>query len=119
MFTSKGPDLTVAAAGTTSNHVYADGNYESGFDGIMIYSPAALAEAGTIQVTDGVLASDATNVWRTLQIDSTTAAGADITIPAASKARLYRELMHANGFRIVLGGAAAAQRVFNTSLISR
>lgn len=115
MFNVKGPDLTVANGATNSNAIYADGNYESCVFGIMLLAPAALLEAGTIQVTDGVLATDATNVWRTLQINSDTAVGADLPIPAAGKARFYSELCHANGFRIVLGGAAAAARVFNTS----
>jgi hypothetical protein len=116
-FTAKGPNITVAAAATTSNHIYADKNYEGSKCGLMLHSPAVLAEAGTIQVTDGVESTDATNVWRTLQLNSDIAAGADLPIPAAGKSRLYKDLSHANGFRIVLGGAAGAQRVFNTSLV--
>jgi hypothetical protein len=117
MFTTKGPDLTVAAAGVLSNHIYADKNYESSLLGILIYSPATLPEAGTIEVTDGVEANDATNVWRTLQLNSDIAAGADLPIPAAGKARLYKDLSCANGFRIRIA-AVAAQRVFNTSFIA-
>lgn len=118
MFTTKGPNLTVANGATTSNHIYADGNYEGSCFGLMIHSPAVLAEAGTIEVTDGTAGTDATNVWRTLQLNSDIAAGADIPIPAAGKSRLYKDLSCANGFRIKLGGAAAAQRIFNTSLVS-
>jgi hypothetical protein len=117
MFTTKGPNLTVAAAGVLSNHIYADKHYESSEGGIMIHSPAVLAEAGTIEVTDGEEKNDATNVWRTLQLNSDTAAGADLPIPAAGKSRLYKDLSHANGFRIRIA-AAAAQRIFNTSLVS-
>jgi hypothetical protein len=117
-FTTKGPNLTVANGATVSNHIYANGNYESGWCGLMIHSPAVLIEAGTIEVTDGEPKDDATNVWRTLQLNSDTAVGADLPIPAAGKSRLYKDLNSANGIRIRLGGAAGAQRVFNTSLIS-
>ena len=111
-FTSKGVDVVVAIGETISNHVYADGNYEGAY-GIGILAPATLPETGTIEVTDGVLANDATNVWRTLQDDTP----ADIAAPLAGKARMYIRLPFFNGFRIKLGATAAA-RTFNTSYTS-
>lgn len=112
-FTTKGPDLTVANGASTSNAVYADGNYEGAY-GVGIASPAVLAEAGTIEVTNGYQATDSTNVWRTLQDDTP----ADIAIPAAGKARVYLRIPFFNGFRIKLAVNAGAQRVFNTNIVS-
>ncbi len=111
-FTSKGPNLTVAAAATISNHVYADGNYEGAY-GVTIHAPAVLPEVGTIEVTDGEKKDDATNVWRTMQDDTP----ADVACPLAGKSRLYLRIPFANGFRIKIA-AVAAQRVFNTSIAS-
>ncbi len=111
-FTTKGPDLTIAAAGTTSNAIYADGNYEGAY-GVEIYAPAVCPEVGVIEVTDGVVANAATNVWRTLQEDTP----ADVAAPLAGKSRTYLRIPFCNGFRIKLA-AVASQRVFNTSIAS-
>lgn len=111
-FTGKMLDIVVASGQTASTPIYADGHYEFSY-GVMIYSPAA-TEAGTIEVTDGRVDTDASNVWRTLQDET----GTDIAIPAAGKARLYTRIPFANGFRIKLAGAAGATRTFNTTFLA-
>lgn len=112
--TTKIKNLTVPSGSNVSNIMDANGFYDGAY-GIMIYAPAALPEAaGTIEVTDDAAPTAAGSTWRTLQDDTP----ADVAYPAAGKARLYLRLPFANGFRIKLGGNAAADRVFAVTLIA-
>lgn len=74
----------------------------------LIAAPAVLPEAITIQVNS---LPDGSGVWSTLQDDTP----ADIAGPLAGKVRFYPQLAGAPAFRLVAGGAVAADRVFTIS----
>lgn len=98
--------ITVASGGTLSRTVRGVYEYNDA-ESITIYAPAVLVEAGTIEVNDK---DDGSGTWVTLNH-----AGADVTPPAAGKAKSYgKELCSTMAFRIKLA-VTAADRIFKCS----
>lgn len=99
-------DITVLNAGTNSRVVCGPYEYNDA-ENLTLIAPAVLPEAGVIQVNRDPLATNASPGWATLQ-----SAGADVTTPAAGKAKSYgKELCGVSAFRLVLA-AVAADRTF-------
>jgi hypothetical protein len=99
-------DITVLNGQTNSRTVVGPNEFNDA-EIITLYAPAVLVEAGTIQVNRN---PDGSGVWDTL-----VSGGADVTPPAAGKAKSYgKELCGVGAFRIVLA-VVAADRVFQCS----
>lgn len=75
---------------------------------LMLYAPASLLESVKIMVHYRKEAIAADAGWCNL----TDYAGADVTAPAASKARWYPELSAAASFKLVAASPVAADRTF-------
>lgn len=99
-------DITVLNAGTQSRVVCGPYEYNDA-EVLILLAPATLPEAGVIQINRDPLATNASAGWVTLQD-----AGADVTTPAAGKAKSYGKLLcGASAFRLLLA-AVAADRTF-------
>lgn len=102
-FTNQLPSAIIANGATISN-VFIKAEYEDAVS-IFIYSPAVLAEAVTIQVSDDPTGNGTFVTW---QDDS----AVDVPSPGAGKGRGYFELAAVGAFRLVAGSAVGGQRTF-------
>ena len=102
--------LTIPNGQANSNVLKAREAHEDAEE-LMLYAPAVLdALTFTIEVTDDPDA--VTPVWRTFQSGETPA---DVSPPAATKARSYENLTSAAGIRIHASGNVAADRIWEVT----
>jgi hypothetical protein len=102
-YNTKLDDVIILSAGTASRSVYDNDEYMDAV-AIGIISPA------TLDATTFVIQVSADNIaWARLQAGEPPL---DVDAPAAGKARVYYELVNFPYWRILAGGAVAANRTF-------